>query len=166
VTRQRSVHPPRNARRRPASDDWLTIDVWSPDLGTSGLPVMMWVHGGTYLHGSSASPRYDGASLAAAGVIVVSVNYRLGMEGFGHLAGAPDNRGVLDQVRALRWVQENIAAFGGGPSNVSVFGQSAGAGSVAALLTMPAAAGLFRRAIAQSVPGTFFSTRLAVYSHE
>ncbi|GAA5121782.1 carboxylesterase/lipase family protein [Pseudonocardia adelaidensis] len=144
-----------------ASDDWLTVNVWAPDLGAAGLPVMVWIHGGAYLHGSSASPHHDGAALAAGGAVVVSLNYRLGVEGFAHLTGAPDNRGILDQILALRWVQENIAAFGGDPANVTVFGQSAGAGSVAALLAMPAAAGLFRRAIAQSVPGTFFTSRLA-----
>jgi para-nitrobenzyl esterase len=121
---------------------------------------MVWIHGGAYLHGSSANPHHDGMTLAAAGV-VVSMNYRMGVEGFAHLAGAPDNRGILDQILALRWVQDYIALFGGDPGNVTVFGQSAGAGSVAALLAMPAAAGLFRRAIAQSVPGTFFTTRLA-----
>jgi para-nitrobenzyl esterase len=144
-----------------ATDDWLTLNVWSPDLGASGLPVMVWVHGGAYLHGSSANPHHDGAALAAGGAVVVSLNYRMGVEGFAHLAGAPDNRGILDQILALRWVQENVGAFGGDPGNVTVFGQSAGAGSVAALLAMPAATGLFRRAIAQSVPGTFFTTRLA-----
>jgi para-nitrobenzyl esterase len=85
----------------------------------------------------------------------------MGVEGFAHLAGAPDNRGILDQILTLHWVRENVAAFGGDPGNITVFGQSAGAGSVAALLAMPAAAGLFRRAIAQSLPGTFFTTRLA-----
>jgi para-nitrobenzyl esterase len=144
-----------------ASDDWLTVNVWTPDLGATGLPVMVWIHGGAYLHGASANPHHDGATLAAGGVVVVSLNYRMGVEGFAHLAGAPDNRGILDQILALRWVQENVAAFGGDPGNVTVFGQSAGAGSVAALLAMPAATGLFRRAIAQSVPGTFFTTRLA-----
>jgi para-nitrobenzyl esterase len=94
-------------------------------------------------------------------VVVVSVNYRVGVEGFAHIAGAPDNRGILDQVAALRWVQDNIAAFGGDPGRVTVFGQSAGAGCIAALLAMPMAAGLFRRAIAQSAPGTYFSPRLA-----
>jgi para-nitrobenzyl esterase len=94
-------------------------------------------------------------------VVVVSVNYRVGVEGFAHIAGAPDNRGILDQIAALRWVQDNIAAFGGDPGNVTVFGQSAGAGCIAALFIMPMAAGLFCRAIAQSVPGTYFSPRLA-----
>lgn len=144
-----------------ATDEWLTLNVWSPDLGGAGLPVMMWIHGGAYLHGSSANPHCDGATLAAGGAVVVSLNYRMGVEGFAHLAGAPDNRGILDQILALQWVRENVAAFGGDPGNVTVFGQSAGAGSVAALLAMPSAAGLFRRAIAQSVPGTFFTTRLA-----
>lgn len=144
-----------------ASDDWLTVNVWTPDPGAAGLPVMVWIHGGAYLHGSSANPHHDGATLAAGGVVVVSLNYRMGVEGFAHLAGAPDNRGILDQILALRWVQENVAAFGGDPGNVTVFGQSAGAGSIAALLAMPAAAGLFRRAIAQSVPGTFFTRGLA-----
>ena len=144
-----------------ASDEWLTVNVWTPDPGAAGLPVMVWIHGGAYLHGSSANPNHDGAVPAAGGVVVVSLNYRMGVEGFAHLEGAPGNRGILDQILALRWVQENIAAFGGDPGNVTVFGQSAGAGSVAALLAMQAAAGLFRRAIAQSVPGTFFTTRLA-----
>jgi len=122
---------------------------------------MMWIHGGKYLEGGSGNPHSDGATLAQSGVVVVSVNYRVGVEGFAHIAGAPDNRGILDQVAALRWVQDNIAAFGGDPGRVIVFGQSAGAGCIAALLAMPMAAGLFRRAIAQSAPGTYFSPRLA-----
>jgi para-nitrobenzyl esterase len=143
------------------SADCLTLNVWSPDLSAAGLPVMVWIHGGKYLEGTSASPHHDGATLAESGVVMISVNYRVGAEGFAHIAGAPDNRGILDQVAALRWVQDNVAAFGGDPSNVTVFGQSAGAGCIAALLVMPTAAGLFRRAIAQSVPGTYFSVRLA-----
>jgi len=122
---------------------------------------MVWIHGGRYLEGQSANPHQNGSTLAAEGVVVVSVNYRLGVEGFAHIAGAPNNRGLLDQIAALQWVHDNIAAFGGDPTNVTVFGQSAGAGSVAALLTMPASAGLFRRAIVQSLPGTFFSEALA-----
>ncbi|MFI1916795.1 carboxylesterase/lipase family protein [Nocardia sp. NPDC020380] len=140
--------------------DWLTLNVWSPDLGAARVPVMVWIHGGAYLEGTSGNPHTEGATLAANGVVVVSMNYRVGVEGFACIAGAPDNRGILDQVAALRWVQENIAAFGGDPGNVTVFGQSAGAGSIAALLCMPMAAGLFRRAITQSVPGTFFSPEL------
>jgi para-nitrobenzyl esterase len=143
------------------SDDWLTLNVWSPGLGAAGLPVMVWIHGGKYLVGDAGNPHENGAILASSGVVVVSMNYRVSVEGFAHITGTPDNRGILDQAAALRWVQDNVAAFGGDPGNVTVFGQSAGAGCIAALLTMPLAAGLFRRAIAQSLPGTYFSERLA-----
>jgi para-nitrobenzyl esterase len=141
--------------------DCLTVNVWTPDPGGSGLPVMVWLYGGAYMAGFSGQPDYDGALLAGAGAVVVTFNYRVGFEGFGAVSGAPANRGLLDQVAALRWVRGNIAAFGGDPDAVTVFGESAGAGSIASLLAMPAARGLFRRAIAQSVPGTFFSTGLA-----
>ncbi|HLU74825.1 MAG TPA: carboxylesterase family protein [Nonomuraea sp.] len=141
--------------------DILTVNVWTPDPGGSGLPVMVWLYGGAYLVGSADWPEYDGTRLAREGVVVVTLNYRVGMEGFGQVPGAPANRGLLDQVAALRWVRENIAAFGGDPGNVTVFGESAGAGSVACLLAMPSAAGLFRRAITQSVPGVFLSPGLA-----
>ncbi|MEV0764957.1 carboxylesterase family protein [Nocardia sp. NPDC050435] len=143
------------------SDDCLTVNVWSPELGRVGMPVMVWIHGGAYLEGSSGDPHVDGARLAAAGVVVVSIEYRTGFEGFAHIAGAPDNRGILDQIAALHWTRRNIDRFGGDPGNVTVFGQSAGAGCIAALISMPLAAGLFRRAIAQSVPGTFFAPDLA-----
>jgi para-nitrobenzyl esterase len=93
--------------------------------------------------------------------VLVTFNYRVGLEGFGYVAGTPANRGLLDQVAALEWVRENVTAFGGDPDRVTVFGQSAGGGSVAALLAMPRAVGLFRRAIAQSVPGTYFTPALA-----
>jgi para-nitrobenzyl esterase len=122
---------------------------------------MVWIHGGAYAIGASGLPEYDGARLARDGVVLVTFNYRVGIEGFAHLDGAPANRGLLDQVAALEWVRDNIRAFGGDPARVTVFGQSAGGGSVAALLAMPRAAGLFRRAVAQSVPGTFFSPELA-----
>ncbi len=122
---------------------------------------MVWIYGGAYVAGYSGDPAYDGTPFARLGVVVVSFNYRVGMEGFAQIEGAPANRGLLDQVAALEWVRENIASFGGDPDNVTVFGESAGAGSIAALLAMDSAAGLFRRAIAQSVPGTFFSTALA-----
>ncbi|MEU7837996.1 carboxylesterase family protein [Nonomuraea sp. NPDC049129] len=144
-----------------ADGDWLTVNVWSPDLGAARLPVMVWIHGGGYMYGWSGDPVFDGRVLARDGVVMVTFNYRVSAEGFGHFQGAPANRGLLDQVAALRWVQDNIAAFGGDPDRVTVFGESAGAGSIAALMTMPRAAGLFRRAIAQSVPGMFFSTELA-----
>src|SRR5581483_4429058 len=123
----------------------------------AGLPVMVWIPGGAYAIGNASLPEYDGRLLAGSGVVVVTLNYRLGIEGFALIHGAPANRGLLDQVAALHWVQENIRAFGGDPDRVTVFGESAGGGSVAALLAMPRAAGLFRRAIAQSVPGPFFS---------
>ncbi|MGW3409750.1 carboxylesterase/lipase family protein [Streptomyces sp. NPDC000888] len=149
----------------PVTDsDWLTVNVWSPggtSDGPDGLPVMVWIYGGAYLLGEAGDVAYDGAVLARQGVVVVSFNYRLGMEGFAHIEGAPANRGLLDQVAALEWVRDNIAAFGGDPGRVTVFGESAGAGSIASLLAMPRAAGLFHRAIAQSVPGTFFSADLA-----
>lgn len=143
-----------------AGEEWLTVNVWSPDLG-GALPVMVWIHGGAYLFGMSGLPEYDGATLARGGVVVVTFNYRVGLEGFGYVEEAPPNRGLLDQVAALEWVQANITAFGGDPSQVTVFGQSAGGGSVAALLAMPRARGLFRRAIAQSVAGPFFTAQLA-----
>ncbi|NUW34720.1 carboxylesterase/lipase family protein [Nonomuraea sp. SMC257] len=144
-----------------ADGDWLTVNVWSPDLGAARLPVMVWIHGGGYMYGWSGDPVFDGRVLARDGVVVVTFNYRLSAEGFGHFPGAPANRGLLDQVAALRWVGDNIAAFGGDPDRVTVFGESAGAGSIAALMTMPQAAGLFRRAIVQSVPGLYFSAELA-----
>ena len=145
----------------PVGDDWLTVNVWTPDLNPAARrPVMVWIYGGQYQFGHSAS--YDSHRIARAGsLVVVTFNYRLGIEGFARIDGAPANRGLLDQVAALRWVRENIAAFGGDPDQVTIFGESAGAGSVAALLAMPRAAGLFRRAIAQSVPGPFFSDELA-----
>ena len=145
-----------------AGDGWLTLNVWTPDPAQgAGLPVMVWIPGGGYVIGASSRPEFHGGRLAAGGVVVVTLNYRLGIEGFAQLDGAPANRGLLDQVAALEWVRDNIRAFGGDPDRVTVFGESAGAGSVAALLAMPLAAGLFRRAVAQSVPGTFFSPELA-----
>ncbi|MFJ6940100.1 carboxylesterase/lipase family protein [Streptomyces sp. NPDC101132] len=145
-----------------AGDDWLTVNVWSPDPGPgAGLPVMVWIQGGAYSIGTSGLPEYDGGRLARDGVVVVTFNYRVGLEGYGLFEGAPANRGLLDQIAALEWVRENIGAFGGDPGRVTVFGQSAGAGSVAALLGAGRAAGLFRRAVAQSVQGTFFTPELA-----
>ena len=142
-------------------DDWLTVNVFSPDLGAAGLPVMVWIYGGAYRSGASSLTGYDGTALARQNVVVATFNHRVGVEGYAYLPGVPANRALLDQVAALRWVRENIAAFGGDPDRVTVFGESAGAGAIAALLVMPAAAGLFRRAIAQSVPGTFFTPELA-----
>ncbi|PSM37324.1 carboxylesterase [Streptomyces dioscori] len=142
--------------------DWLTLNVWTPDPGPgAGLPVMVWLFGGAYVIGMSGLPEYDGGRLAAEGVVLVTLNYRIGIEGFAQIEGAPANRGLLDQVAALAWVRDNIRAFGGDPDRVTVFGESAGAGSLAALLAMERAAGLFRRAVAQSVPGPFLSAPLA-----
>jgi para-nitrobenzyl esterase len=147
----------------PADDDWLTVSVWTPAADPAARrPVLVWIYGGAYKVGSADAPGYDGGRLARAGdVVVVAFNYRTGVEGFAQLEGAPANRGLLDQVAALSWVQDNIAAFGGDPHLVTVFGQSAGAGSVASLLALPAARGLFGRAIAQSVPGIYYSAPLA-----
>ena len=146
----------------PTGDDWLTVNVWTSDPDPDARrPVMMWIYGGAYMLGFSGNPGYDARRIASEGdVVAVTFNYRLGVEGFARIDGAPANRGLLDQVAALQWVRENIAAFGGDPDQVTIFGESAGAGSVAALLAMPSAAGLFRRAIVQSVPGTFFSDEL------
>jgi carboxylesterase type B len=132
--------------------DCLTVNVWTPDPGSAGLPVMVWIYGGLWKHGAASMPHYDGATLAASGVVVVTFNYRVGFEGFGHLPGTEDNRGLRDQIAALEWVAQNIAAFGGDAANVTLFGQSAGAASIALLMGAPAARGLFRRAIAQSIP--------------
>jgi para-nitrobenzyl esterase len=140
--------------------EWLTVNVWTPDTAARTLPVMVWIHGGAYLFGAGG-PGYDGTPFASAGVVFVSCNYRLGMEGFAQIPGATANRGLLDAVAALRWVRDNIERFGGDPGNVTVFGESAGAGVISALLAMDDAKGLFKRAIAQSVPGTFFSADLA-----
>ncbi|NEB03789.1 carboxylesterase family protein [Streptomyces sp. SID13726] len=147
----------------PTGDDWLTVNVWTPETGPAARrPVMVWIYGGAYKLGHSGSPGYDAQHLARAGdLVVVTLNYRVGIEGFALLEGAPANRGLLDQVAALEWVRDNIAEFGGDPGQVTVFGESAGAGSVASLLAMPSARGLFGRAVAQSVPGTFFSAELA-----
>jgi para-nitrobenzyl esterase len=148
---------------RPADDDWLTVNVWTRDPDPAARrPVLVWIYGGAFKVGSADAPGYDGACLAReGGLVLVTFNYRTGVEGFAHLQGAPANRGLLDQVAALEWVRENIAAFGGDPDRVTVFGQSAGAASVAALLAMPRAAGLFGQAIAQSVPGICHSAPLA-----
>src|ERR1700751_5196842 len=107
----------------PAPDttgEGLPVNVWTPDTQARGLPVMVWIHGGAYLFGAGG-PGYDGTPFANAGTVFVSFNYRLGMEGFAHIAGAPANRGLLDAVAALRWVKDNIERFGGDPGNVTVF---------------------------------------------
>ncbi|MGK5111999.1 carboxylesterase/lipase family protein [Geodermatophilus sp. CPCC 205506] len=135
-------------------EDCLNLNVWTPDPGASGLPVFVWIHGGAFVNGSGAVPVYDGATFARDGVVAVTINYRLGVDGFLHFAdGGPANRGLLDQVAALRWVQDNIAAFGGDPARVTVGGESAGGMSVGCLLAMPSAQGLFAQAVLQSGAG-------------
>jgi para-nitrobenzyl esterase len=143
----------------PQSEDCLYLNVFTPGADGKKRPVMFFVHGGAFIVGSSSSPLYDGGRLAELGdVVVVSANYRLGAFGYlclgesGSKWGATPNVGALDQVAALHWVRKNIDRFGGDPSSVTVFGESAGGTSVLLLLAMPAASGLFHRAIAQS-PG-------------
>ncbi|MFE6222887.1 carboxylesterase/lipase family protein [Streptomyces sp. NPDC057854] len=129
----------------------LNLNVFTPDtVPAEGLPVLVWIHGGGYVAGSAASPWYDGAAFNRDGVVLVSVGYRLGIEGFLHLEDAPDNRGVRDWIAALTWVRDNIAAFGGDPGKVTIAGQSAGGGAVLTLLATPSAEGLFRGAISVS----------------
>ncbi|WP_421378324.1 carboxylesterase/lipase family protein [Bacillus salacetis] len=137
------------------SEDCLYLNVWAPMGEKENLPVMVWIHGGAFRAGSGSSPLYDGSAFAENGdVIVVTLNYRLGAFGFLHLAGLDGgytgNVGLLDQIAALKWVRENIKAFGGNPDEVTIFGESAGSMSIASLLTMPAAEGLFKRAIMES----------------
>ncbi|WP_330255451.1 carboxylesterase family protein [Nocardia sp. NBC_00565] len=135
-------------------DEYLNVNVWTPDPGGSGLPVMVWIHGGAYTRGSNARAIYDGAGFARDGVVLVSINYRLGISGFAAVADAPLNRGVHDQLFALRWVRENIEAFGGDPNRVTIFGESAGGMSVATLMASPLSKGLFQQAIVQSGNGS------------
>ncbi|MFI1711791.1 carboxylesterase/lipase family protein [Streptomyces griseoruber] len=134
-------------------EDYLTVNVWTPAAERGDLPVMVFVHGGGFVAGSTRSAMYDGSAFARDGVVLVTLNYRLGIAGFLDIPGAPANRGLLDVVAALLWVRENIAAFGGDPHNVTLFGQSAGATTVGGVLATPEAAGLFRRAIVQSGSG-------------
>lgn len=149
------------------SEDCLYLNVWTAAASPKArLPVMVWIYGGGFVAGSASEPRQDGEKLAQKGVVVVSFNYRLGVFGFftsaelaqesGH--NASGNYGLLDQVAALQWVHRNIAAFGGDPNQVTIFGESAGSFSVSALMASPLAKGLFQRAIGES--GAFFSATL------
>ena len=131
----------------------LNLNVWTPaERSEAPLPVMVWIHGGSLVHGSNALDSYDGTAFARDGVVLVAVNYRLGSEGFSVLDDVPLNLGLADQLAALTWVQDEIARFGGDPDNVTVFGESAGGASVAALLAHPDASSVMRRAIIQSGP--------------
>ena len=134
--------------RATPTDDCLNLNVWTPDPGATGLPVMVWIQGGMFELSTTAS--YDGGRFARDGVVCVVINWRPGAEGFLYLDDGIANVGLLDQVAALRWVRENISSFGGDPGNVTIFGESAGAMSIGVLLAMPSADGLFRRAILQS----------------
>jgi len=135
-------------------DDYLNACVWTPDLAARGLPVMVFIHGGAFLGGCADASAYDGAAFARSGVVLISISYRVGIEGFVPVPGAPTNLGLRDQIAALHWVRDNAAAFGGDPANVTVFGESAGAMSVADLIGSPLTEGLFRRAIVQSGHGS------------
>lgn len=134
--------------RAAPAEDCLNLNLWTPDPGASGLPVMVWIQGGMFELSSTAA--YDGSRFARDGVVCVVINWRPGAEGFLYLDDGIANVGLLDQVAALEWVRENISAFGGDPDNVTVFGESAGAMSIGVLLALPRAEGLFRRAILQS----------------
>lgn len=125
----------------PMAEDCLSLSVHTPGDGRTGLPVLVWIHGGGFVNGSGSSPWYDGASLARRGVVVASINYRLGVFGFWR----GNNVGLGDQIEALRWVRRNIEGFGGDPDNVTIFGESAGGSSVVALMASPDARGLFHR---------------------
>jgi para-nitrobenzyl esterase len=149
-------------------DDYLNLTVWTPDPGARGLPVLVWIHGGAFVNGSNAVPTWDGFAFARSGVVTIAINYRLGAEGFALLPDAPANRGLLDQIAALQWVRDHVAVFGGDPAAVTVAGESAGAMSIGALLAMPRAAGLFRRAVlgsgaAQHVLSASTAGRVAGY---
>jgi para-nitrobenzyl esterase len=151
---------------RDLSEDCLTLNIWTP-AKTAGdrLPVMVWIHGGGFQAGAGAEPRHDGEAFARKNVVLVTINYRLGVFGFfAHPEltresgrNASGNYGMLDQVAALRWVKDNIAAFGGDPGNVTIFGESAGSFAVSALMASPLARGLFHKAIGES--GAFFTGR-------
>src|ERR1700688_1819047 len=143
------------------SEDCLTLNVFRPFETEDPLPVMIWIHGGSFVAGTASDPLFDGAKLAQAGVVVITLNYRLGA--FGWLAhpalaeGASNSRfanyGMMDQIAALRWVHENIRAFGGDPGNVTLFGSSSGAISVALLMLCEQSRDLFQKAILESLPG-------------
>ena len=140
-------------------EDCLYLNIWTPAKSADeSLPVMVWIHGGSNLNGAGSQPEYDGSDIASKGVVVVTINYRLDI--FGFLAhpeltkesgtNSSGNYGLLDQIAALKWVQKNIRAFGGDPSRVTIFGESAGAFDVSLLMASPLARGLFHRAIAES----------------
>jgi len=143
-------------------EDCLFLNIWTPGIDNDKRPVMVWIHGGAFTIGSGSDPMYNNGSLANRGnIVLVTINYRLGMLGFlnlkevtGGKIPATGNEGLLDQVAALKWVKDNIAAFGGDPANVTVFGESAGGMSIGCLLAMPAAKGYFQKGILESGVGS------------
>jgi para-nitrobenzyl esterase len=149
---------------QPPSEDCLTVNVWTPAGTPERLPVMVWIHGGGFQAGAGPEPRHGGEAFVRKGVVLVTLNYRLGVFGFlshpdltresSHKASG--NYGMLDQVAALKWVRDNIAAFGGDPGNVTIFGESAGSFAVSALMASPRARGLFHKAIGES--GAYFGS--------
>jgi para-nitrobenzyl esterase len=146
-----------SVRADPQSEDALVLNVWTAAADSAKRPVMVWLHGGGFVSGAGSWPPYEGAGLAARDVVVVTVNHRLGLFGYLHLGelggeefAESGNVGMLDIVLALEWVRDNIAAFGGDPGNVTIFGESGGGAKVNALLAMPSAQGLFHRAVCQS----------------
>jgi para-nitrobenzyl esterase len=148
------------------SEDSLYLNIWTPACDDAARPVMVWIHGGAFVWGAGDTPWYDGTNFARHGdVVIVTINYRLGPFGFLHLGDlfhefdGSGNVGILDQAAALTWVRDCITAFGGDPHNVTIFGESAGGGSVGTLLGLPAARGLFHKAIAQSGAASWCSTR-------
>lgn len=153
----------------PQSEDCLFLNIWHPKSEPSSLPVMVFIHGGSLRAGAGGVPLYDGTALAKRGAVIVTINYRLGRLGyFAHPAitqensdGLLGNYGLMDQIEALRWVQHNIETFGGDPENVTIFGESAGAVSVQALMASPEANGLFTKAISQSGGGFTLTSPLA-----
>ncbi|HEY3410127.1 MAG TPA: carboxylesterase family protein [Propionicimonas sp.] len=148
-------------------DATLNLNVFTPAPGgRDGLPVMVWIHGGGFFAGSPSSPWYDGAAYNHDGVVTVSLSYRLGFDGFGWIDDAPTNRGLRDLISGLEWVRDNIGAFGGDPSRVTIAGQSAGGSAVMALLVSPLAHGLFSQVIAHSAAALSLSiTRARVIGH-
>jgi para-nitrobenzyl esterase len=136
-------------------DDYLNLNIWTASSRPAvAQPVLVFIHGGAWLGGAGSAPVQDGTSFARKGVVCVTINYRLGIDGFLPVPGAPTNLGLRDMIAALEWVRDNIANFGGDPSNVTVFGESAGAMSIGDLVVSPLAEGLFRRAILQSGHGS------------
>lgn len=159
---------------REMSEDCLTLNIYTPELGDAGLPVMVWIHGGAYHLGSSADPLYEGSQLAAGGAVVVTFNYRIGPLGYLDLSSYStdddvfeSNVGQRDQLAVLAWVRDNIRAFGGDPDRVTLFGESSGAGAVTTMMATPSAKGLMHGAIAQSSPvGSVYTRETARRSAE